>query len=269
MASGDTKTEALLNILGNGGDATAYQGCCNTKTQQYILDAIDRVQNVEDKIERLENNPDVVDIVATYADLEAYDTSILTDKDIIRVLSDSTHDGNSTYYRWNATTSQFDFVGEIAGGDAEFVKTLTSSDYNYPADNPQYVALWLLEPGMYTIDNSDIDCQKVLPYQANHTGIPNWSIYMTYIVLPSESEAYITFYAFTKSGITPQITYWTVNKNYPNNFYYGGETLLRSRDITNNLTSTSTTTALSASQGKVLKDMIDALEARVAALEGK
>lgn len=46
MANGDTKTEALLNILGNGGDASEYRGCCNTKTQQYILDAIDRIESI-------------------------------------------------------------------------------------------------------------------------------------------------------------------------------------------------------------------------------
>lgn len=46
MASGDTKTEALLNILGNGGDAAEYRGCCNTKTQSYILDAIDRINAI-------------------------------------------------------------------------------------------------------------------------------------------------------------------------------------------------------------------------------
>lgn len=28
MASGDTKTEAMLRILGNGGSADAYRGWC-------------------------------------------------------------------------------------------------------------------------------------------------------------------------------------------------------------------------------------------------
>lgn len=46
MANGDTKTEALLNILGNGGDPEPYRGCCNTKTQNYILDAIDRINAI-------------------------------------------------------------------------------------------------------------------------------------------------------------------------------------------------------------------------------
>ena len=116
MASGDTKTEAMLNALGNGGSADEFRGCCNTKTQQYILDAIDRVQNVEDEVEELKNNPDVVDIVDTYADLQAYDKSTLTDKDIIRVLEDSTHSNKSTYYRYSASTDSFTYIGEAGGG---------------------------------------------------------------------------------------------------------------------------------------------------------
>lgn len=70
--------------------------------------------NLEQEFEDFKNNPDVVDIVATYADLEAYDTSTLTDQDIIRVLADETHDGSSAYYRWNKTNSQWTFIG-VAG----------------------------------------------------------------------------------------------------------------------------------------------------------
>lgn len=113
MASGDTKTEALLNILGNGGDPSQFSGCCNTKTQTYLLEAIDRVQKMEDEVEELRNNPDVVDIVDTYADLQAYDTQHLTDNDIIRVLTDETHNGNSTYYRFDESTGTWTFIGEI------------------------------------------------------------------------------------------------------------------------------------------------------------
>lgn len=47
MASGDTKTEALLNILGNGGTGDEYRGSGNTKTQNYILDAIDRINALD------------------------------------------------------------------------------------------------------------------------------------------------------------------------------------------------------------------------------
>jgi len=152
MASGDTKTEALLNVLGNGGDASQYKGCCNTKSQSYILDAIDRIQNVEDEVEELKNNPDVVDIVDTYADLQAYDTQHLTENDIIRVLQDETHSGNSTYYRFTKNPDTWTFIGEISGGGGgEVVKSLSKVDYDFPTENPVGIALWQLDEGIYKL----------------------------------------------------------------------------------------------------------------------
>lgn len=47
MNSGDTKTEQMLYTLGNGGDGDQFRGCCNTKEQAYILDAIDRMNALE------------------------------------------------------------------------------------------------------------------------------------------------------------------------------------------------------------------------------
>lgn len=135
MASGDTKTEAMLNVLGNGGSGDEFRGCCNTKTQQYILDAIDRVQNVEDEVEELKNNPDVVDIVDTYADLQAYDTQHLTENDIIRVLQDETHSGNSTYYRFTKNPDTWTFIGEISGGGVTPVQTIGTSTTDVMSQN--------------------------------------------------------------------------------------------------------------------------------------
>ena len=64
------------------------------------------------EINTIEMASDVVDIVGTYAALQAYDTSHLQDNDIIKVLKDETHSNATTYYRWNKTTSQFSYVGE-------------------------------------------------------------------------------------------------------------------------------------------------------------
>lgn len=64
------------------------------------------------EINTIEIASDVVDIVGTYAALQAYDTSHLQDNDIIKVLSDETRSNATTYYRWNKTTSQFSYVGE-------------------------------------------------------------------------------------------------------------------------------------------------------------
>lgn len=106
-----TKTQTFLEGLAGG--TLPDRSCCMTTTQNLIYDAAVRVNNLDNEIQTLKNNPDVVDIVSTYSDLQSYDTSTLTDKDIIRVLSDSTHDGYSTYYRFNSTTSNFDYVGKV------------------------------------------------------------------------------------------------------------------------------------------------------------
>ena len=57
-------------------------------------------QAIWQEIETLELSSDVTDIVGTYTDLENYDTSTLTNDDIIKVLSDSTHSNAIAYYRW-------------------------------------------------------------------------------------------------------------------------------------------------------------------------
>lgn len=123
MANGDTKTNQYLDIAANGTRADLpSDNCCNTRTQSLIVGVAERIMDVEDEVEELKNNPDVVDIVATYADLQAYDTQHLTDKDIIRVLQDETHDGESTYYRYSKQSNTWTYVGESKQYD-DFVGT--------------------------------------------------------------------------------------------------------------------------------------------------
>ena len=184
MASGDTKTEAMLNALGNGGSADEFRGCCNTKTQQYILDAIDRVQNVEDEVEELKNNPDVVDIVDTYADLQAYDTTHLSDNDIIRVLADETHSGNSTYYKFNKQAGTWTFIGEIAGGSITPVQTpgasqtdvmsqnaVTSMVFADPSDSTDNIRIGNSNPtGMFGVNIGGSASQSITTQRATNIG---------------------------------------------------------------------------------------------------
>ena len=61
------------------------------------------------EIEALEASSDVVDVVGTKAELDNYDTSKLSNNDIIKVLQDETRDDAITYYRWNGTA--FVYVG--------------------------------------------------------------------------------------------------------------------------------------------------------------
>lgn len=131
MASGDTKTEHYLDVAANGTRADLPQGCCETRTQTLIREVAERIMDVEDEVERLKNNPDVVDIVDTYADLEAYDTAGLGDNDIIRVLQDETHDGKSAYYRWSTASKTWTFIGaESGGGGGSDVGTITNDDWS-------------------------------------------------------------------------------------------------------------------------------------------
>lgn len=114
MASGDTRTQQYLGIAANGNRADLpSETCCETRTQTLTREVAERVIGLDEEVQELKNNPDVVDIVATYQDLEDYDTSTLTDNDIIRVLTDETHNGGSTYYRLDKSTDTWTFIGEI------------------------------------------------------------------------------------------------------------------------------------------------------------
>lgn len=68
-------------------------------------------QEIWTEIETIEASSDVVDVVGTYAELQAYDTSKLKDNDIIKVLQDETRDDAITYYRWSTSTDTFTYVG--------------------------------------------------------------------------------------------------------------------------------------------------------------
>lgn len=66
---------------------------------------------LQEQIDAIVASSDVVDIVGTYAALQAYDTSKLHDNDIIKVLDDETRNDATTYYRWDADTSTWSYIG--------------------------------------------------------------------------------------------------------------------------------------------------------------
>lgn len=99
IADAETKATQQISILQSDLETeTTEREEADTKLQQ--------------NIDALENKSDVVDVVGTYAELEAYDTKNLGDNDIIKVLNDETHDGAITYYRFNKSTGAFSYVGE-------------------------------------------------------------------------------------------------------------------------------------------------------------
>ena len=58
---------------------------------------------LQTQIDAIVSKSDVVDIVGTYAELQAYDTSGLGNNDVVKVLDDSTHSDVQSYYRWVIT----------------------------------------------------------------------------------------------------------------------------------------------------------------------
>lgn len=89
--------------------------------------------NLQSQIDAITASSDVTDIVGTYAQLQAYDTSTLGDNDIIKVLQDEEHDNETTYYRWSTSTQTFTLIGEEgpyytkSAADQKFQEKLTAS----------------------------------------------------------------------------------------------------------------------------------------------
>lgn len=293
------------------------------------------------EIDDIKNSPDVVDIVATYAALQDYDTSKLGDNDIVRVLQDEEHDGQSTYYRWGAQDSSWTYIGAVgdyytkgqvntllsgkqdkltAGGNISIVeddddlvisavdttynnfvgtdgsangtaglvpapviadagkflkadgtweaisnspiKLLTTADFNYPVDNPQYVALWRLGPGLYSVANLE-DNQWRVDYTNSATNrifLCKGLIYVPEFTFGTHPASAHSIYCFTDSYTNANVAN-AIGAIYQVRENSGYLDFTRTIDPTavDDLTSVSATRPLSAKQGKVLKDTIDAI----------
>lgn len=97
---------------------------------------------LQGQIDGLSAASDVTDIVGTYADLQAYDTSKLKDNDIVKVLQDENQNDETTYYRWSTSTEAFTLIGEEgpyytkAAADQKFQDKLTAGNgISMDADN--------------------------------------------------------------------------------------------------------------------------------------
>lgn len=108
-------TSGLINDSGYVTEA-ALSGYA---TDQDIEDAVSAEadlraaadQDLQTQIDAISSASDVVDVVGTYAELQNYDTSKLSNNDIIKVLTDSTHDNAISYYRWDDANDTFVYIG--------------------------------------------------------------------------------------------------------------------------------------------------------------
>ena len=81
--------------------------------------------DLQKQMENIKAGSDVVDVVGTKAELDSYDTSKLTDGDVVKVLTDETSNNITTYYRW--TNSSWTFVGQAD----HYVRTLNDGTTVY------------------------------------------------------------------------------------------------------------------------------------------
>lgn len=158
------------------------------------------------------------------------------------------------------------------GGGNEPIYTLTSADFNWNSttnsDTEPYncVALWKLPPGLYDVGTLTYDTQ----WKVRKDSGGNDNLYSKFIITTSSTSTMVWIFGFRGTGIvfssdSEGIRMWVLNESFNT---YLTTTFIRHNEIVDNLTTNATYRPLSAGQGKVLKGLIDALDARVTALEG-
>lgn len=101
-------TTELENVIASGG-LTPNAGTL-TQVRDAIQNIVDDAANdLQTQIDAITSASDVFDVVGTYAQLQAYDTSTVPVNDIIKVLQDETRNNAMTYYRWSG--SAWVFIG--------------------------------------------------------------------------------------------------------------------------------------------------------------
>lgn len=128
----DNTVNNLVNYTKTGDMNTAISNAVGTET----INRQNADNNLQNQIDAITSASDVVDIVGTYTELQNYDTSSLTDDDVIKVLQDSTHNNALSYYRWVITNNvgAWSYVGSegpfYTKGETD---TLLNAKYNKPS----------------------------------------------------------------------------------------------------------------------------------------
>lgn len=168
----------------------------------------------------------------------------------------------------------------VISADGGGVTVLTAEDKNYPENSPDGIAVWKLPNGHYngngqkiywsTGENGNSPWSGTYSYEFvvtdmyNGIGEVKGIIKMYAGLVSSEGTFNSTTDIFTVNSTTGRAT---VQDGGADGTDFRGY-VLKGKHVVNSLTSTATGQPLSANQGKVLKGLIDALAARVSALEG-
>jgi hypothetical protein len=293
--------EGIPTLVSSEGNVEELIDSLEKEIRAEVSNRREADDTLQTEIDNIKNSPDVVDIVPTYAALQSYDTSDLGDKDIVRVLADETHDGNSTYYRWNATTSSWAFIGTtgpyytktqtdalldekqdtleagdginingnvisaISSGGGGIAKVLTADDYNWPVSNPDGVALWLLDSGLYTVTDRSVkfytrNGYSPTFYEQNNflvtNGVNGFNKNLSTIYIFRHGASYVN---------KDVLNYMIIDRDTGSQYANGGY-ILTSYYTVDNLNSYDPVAPLSANQGRILNSNITAINTRLGGL---
>jgi hypothetical protein len=173
-------------------------------------------QSLQEQIDAIAAGSDVVDIVGTYAELQAYDTSKLHDNDIIKVLSDETRNGATTYYRWSTTAEDFSYIGSQG---PFYTKSESDSTFVPQTRTVNGKAL----SGDITLDATDVGA---LP---NSTVIP--TVNDATLTIQKNGTTVTTFTANSATNTTANITVPTKTSDLTNDGADGTDTYVETGDL--------------------------------------
>ena len=153
---------------------------------------------------------------------------------------------NSKLYVWYK--DQWYEKTATGGGGSDGIIELTADDYDYPTADPQGIALWNLDTGIYKIGGSTT-------LKLYYNSIQSTSGYAggSFLILHHGTKASIYWYDSSTDAPTYILAKETFSGGAWSNF-------ILKKNIIDNLTSPDTSAPLSANQGYVLKGLIDAIQ---------
>ena len=162
--------------------------------------------NLQGQIDAISASSDVTDIVGTYADLQNYDTTKLHDNDIIKVLEDENHNGETTYYRWSTTTETFTLIGEEgpyytkSAADTKFQDKLTAgSNITIDSSNEISATVPTVNDATLTIQKNGTD---LTTFTANASSNATANITVPTAISDLTNDSSFASIGTTTSGVT-------------------------------------------------------------------
>ena len=200
----DLTTTAQLSAI-NSGATTVLINQITTNKNAITNETANRQNadnNLQSQIDAITSASDVTDIVGTYAQLQAYDTSSLPPNSIIKVLQDESQNNETTYYRW-----------VITGGVGSWVLIGEEGPYYTKSESDS-----IFVPQTRTINGKPLSNNITLAIPTDTSELTNGAGYITGITSTNVINAlgYTPYDSANPNGYTSNVgTVTSVNNTQP------------------------------------------------------